>query len=59
MVSMIFIARAAVIDIDGGNEYMAVILNVDLDIALGADLLDDLAAGADDLADLIRDRWSC
>ncbi len=32
---------------------VAVVLDVDLAVALGADLLDDLAALADDLPDLV------
>ena len=44
----------AVVDIGAGNEHVAVFLHVHLNIALGADLLNDLSAGADDLADLIH-----
>lgn len=42
-----------VVDIGGGNKDVAVLLNVDLAVALGADLLDDLALLADDVADLL------
>ena len=39
--------------VDGGDEDGAVIFDVDLRAGIGNDLLDDLAARADDFADLI------
>ena len=46
--------------IDRGDEDGAVILNIDLGAGIGANLLDGLAAGADDLTDLLEGRcgWS-
>ena len=44
---------AAGLDVLGRDEDGAVVLDVDLAAGVGADLLDDLAAGADDLADLV------
>ena len=43
-----------VFDILSGDVYGAVLFNVDLAVALGADLLDDLALFADDVADLVN-----
>src|SRR5699024_9724236 len=45
---------AAGLDVLGGDVDVAGVLDVDLAAGVGADLLDDLAAGADDLADLVR-----
>ena len=38
--------------VDGGNQHASVLLDVDLDAGLGRDLVDDLAAWADDLSNL-------
>ena len=44
----------ALLEIQAGDEHMAVLFHVHLHFALGADLLDDLAAAADDLPDLVH-----
>ena len=46
-------SAAALFNVYARNIAVAVILDIDGNVALGADLLNDLAAGADDLADLI------
>src|SRR5699024_28022 len=43
-----------VLGVDGRDKDVAVLLDVDLAVAVGADLLDDLAALADDVLDLIH-----
>ena len=43
----------SVVNVDSGDEYGSVLLNVDLAVALCADLLDNLALLADDIADLL------
>ena len=43
-----------VLDVLAGDEYVTVIVDVDLAFALGLDLLDDLALLADDVTDLLR-----
>ena len=45
-------SAAALFNVYARNIAVAVILDIDGNVALGADLLNDLAAGADDLADL-------
>ena len=53
MVSIIFLAASQAGGVGGGDVDGAVVLDVDLGAGLGGDLLDDGAALADDLADLV------
>ena len=43
-----------IVKVNRGNKYLTVLAHVNLAVALGANLLDGLAAGADDLADLVH-----
>ena len=54
MVSMVFLAASQEALSVPGNVDGAVVLDVDLGAGVGTDLLDHLAAGADDLADLVH-----
>ena len=47
----------ALLEIQAGDEHMAVLFHVHLHFALGADLLDDLAAAADDSRILSTGIW--
>ena len=44
----------ALLLINAGDKHMSILFHIHLDLALGADLLDDFSAGADNFADLLH-----